>query len=179
MSDETPAWRSMLDAVTATVRFSAVVALTVPALPIAVYAVSRLMAALPKEAHKDLAHRFLEAVRGFQGAFIHNLDSRCHDCSRHGTGYMVRHEVWDAALSEKERERTESLLLCLACVSKRLGRMLTPTDFDPKFRINWPIFCAFQIAGGDSKLDFSMMEAMFDEAEELHDPPAPADTEGG
>lgn len=163
MTDDTPTWRSVFDAVAATVRVSAVVAMTLPAVPIAVYAAGRFMAALPKESHKDLAHRLLEAVRGFQGDFIHNLDSRCHDCSRHGTGYMVRHEVWDAALSEKERESTESLLLCPACVAKRLGRMLGPADFDPKFRINWPIFCAFRFASGDSKLDFSMIEQMFDE----------------
>lgn len=164
MTDTPSPWRSMLDGITGAVRFSAVVALTVPAIPIAVYTASRFMAGLPKDSNKELAHRLLEAVRGFQGNCIHNLDSRCHDCSRHGVGYMVRHEVWDAALSEKERESTESLLLCPACVAKRLGRMLTSTDFDPKFRVNWPILCAFRFASGDSKFDFSMLEQMFDEA---------------
>jgi hypothetical protein len=55
------------------------------------------------------------------------LDWRCLDCGldtiESGDYYMLRDAVW------LEGNPAEAGMLCLECVEKRLGRLLTPWDF--------------------------------------------------
>lgn len=75
---------------------------------------------------------------------------RCYDCKRAAGSYMVHRPVWDRAWPEY-RELKRSLVskykgtpgwfrahleLCLGCLEKRLGRPLSPDDFDLSLPIN-------------------------------------------
>ena len=51
-------------------------------------------------------------------------DGDCRDCGKHsGELYMLRNKLW------KSLELTSTDCLCLACLSKRLGRPFTVSDF--------------------------------------------------
>jgi hypothetical protein len=39
--------------------------------------------------------------------------------------YMVHDEIWESAIPKKKRTR----MICIGCLEKRLGRLLTPQDF--------------------------------------------------
>lgn len=56
----------------------------------------------------------------------------CFHCRRDYGGFWVHNHVWNAALPPKER----GLLLCTYCLEARLGRQLTPEDFDFTVRGN-------------------------------------------
>lgn len=48
--------------------------------------------------------------------------------------YMVRDEIWKAAIKD-----TENGMLCIRCLEERIGRLLTRDDFDFSLPINsWP-----------------------------------------
>lgn len=53
----------------------------------------------------------------------------CFDCSANTLHldefYMVHDEIWDSALPKNQRNR----MLCIGCLEKRIGRLLTPNDF--------------------------------------------------
>jgi hypothetical protein len=51
-------------------------------------------------------------------------DGDCRDCGKHtGELYMLRNKLW------KSLGLTSTDHLCLACLSKRLGRPFTSSDF--------------------------------------------------
>ena len=51
-------------------------------------------------------------------------DGDCRDCGKHtGELYMLRNKLW------KSLGLTSTDHLCLACLSRRLGRPFTPSDF--------------------------------------------------
>jgi hypothetical protein len=51
-------------------------------------------------------------------------DGDCRDCGKYsGELYMLRNKLW------KSVELTSTDRLCLACLSKRLGRPFTASDF--------------------------------------------------
>ncbi len=62
----------------------------------------------------------------------------CADCETNtyyeDNFYMVSNEVWNKAI--KTKEEAESLILCMGCLSKRLGRPLTGEDFPREIPIN-------------------------------------------
>jgi hypothetical protein len=64
-----------------------------------------------------------------------NLESfRCMDCdlSTFNEYYMVKNDIWNAAIKDKkDLER----MLCIQCLENRLGRKLSRVDF-PDFPIN-------------------------------------------
>lgn len=60
----------------------------------------------------------------------------CIDCGTHemldnyfGKAFMVLDDIWDGITNEDEKYK----LLCWDCVEKRLGRKLTPEDFNDSF----------------------------------------------
>lgn len=84
----------------------------------------------------------------------------CFDCSEYGGDYWVRSETWLAAWPSYQahrialvrrlypdaetrrtmgREGRHVLLLCLDCLSRRLGRPLVTSDFDLSMPVNRPI----------------------------------------
>ena len=76
----------------------------------------------------------------------------CRDCGRYGHGYMLEDDVWAAALSDEERRKDDpesdgydplsTLIICLPCVEKRLGRRLVPEDFT-NVPLNRPVLYGF------------------------------------
>lgn len=59
----------------------------------------------------------------------------CHDCevdtspwSGIGEMYMVAKAIWNEAVDYEDR-RLRGFFLCIGCLEKRLGRVLTPHDF--------------------------------------------------
>jgi len=77
---------------------------------------------------------------------VTNAGYACYDCQHHGGAYMVHDHVWDAAWPDYWKvkrsrahlpERRDRILcLCLGCLSRRLGRPLTPDDFDLEVPLN-------------------------------------------
>lgn len=60
----------------------------------------------------------------------------CIDCGTHemldnyfGKAFMILDYLWDEITNDDEKYK----LLCWDCVEKRLGRKLTPKDFNPSF----------------------------------------------
>jgi hypothetical protein len=49
---------------------------------------------------------------------------------------MLLNEVWSAAAGELAN--TRGVMLCIGCLERRLGRRLTPDDFDWSLSINSP-----------------------------------------
>lgn len=145
--------------------------ITAMAAPAAVYFGTKIAHALPKDARKDLLDRLLDLVNQIQDD-VKSAKTQCDECSRYGYGYMLRTPVWQSALTEKERDelshgRRKHMLLCPMCVCDRLGRPLTHDDFDPKYPINWPILCAFELADGTP--DFAALMRACDDAEDAAD----------
>jgi hypothetical protein len=60
--------------------------------------------------------------------------SKCMDCelntSRLREHFMLEQDVWESIIRLSERDG----MLCVGCVELRLGRTLTPDDFDPAWR---------------------------------------------
>lgn len=60
--------------------------------------------------------------------------SICMDCGQNTSWmqefYMLHQDVWDSIVTTFET----SGMLCIGDVERRLGRQLTPDDFDPKWR---------------------------------------------
>jgi hypothetical protein len=84
---------------------------------------------------------------------------RCHDCKNHFSDYTVREEVWAQAWPEYKQMKAElskkykgtneffraHLFLCFACLERRLGRVLTPADFDLSIPTNQGIALGLQM----------------------------------
>jgi hypothetical protein len=127
------------------------------AVPALVYFGGKLLDGLPPESRKELAQELIDLMREIQ-RLQGGADTDCEDCGQNGHGYMLHTKVWEEALKPAEREGVHHgskahMMLCPACVSERLDRPLTPDDFDPKYPINWPIFCAFELVHDEPAFD--------------------------
>lgn len=68
----------------------------------------------------------------------------CEDCKGLNDEYMVRNEVWKKII--KNASEANRLLLCLDCLQARLGRRLTPEDFNFAIPVNRPILFGIRLA---------------------------------
>lgn len=103
---------------------------------------------------------------------------KCFDCGQYPGDYYARDETWLAAWPDYAAhksalarrfagpERTEAvragrlcLLLCLDCLTRRLGRPLCEGDFDLALAVNQGIRVGIQIARGYSVLDQAVQQA--------------------
>jgi hypothetical protein len=58
--------------------------------------------------------------------------TNCHDCRGLHHDYMVKRPIWALAVPPK----LTHIKICLHCLQQRLGRQLTPNDFDFTIVIN-------------------------------------------
>ncbi len=105
---------------------------------------------------------FIERVRYDLTQLGRSRAQSCHDCGRHGWGYMLKTKIWEQVLTEQERARVHynensDMLICLACAHLRLrehrGHGLRRDDFDLAYTINWPILVAIEVFSSDEELD--------------------------
>jgi hypothetical protein len=83
----------------------------------------------------------------------HTKAFHCWDCDKDATGYMLKDDLWHQAWPTYDNDRKEAaaqygkdesgkrnpmacLCLCFGCLEKRLGRRLTPLDFNFKSKLN-------------------------------------------
>lgn len=116
------------------------------------------------KAVEELGHRVMEFIEDLK-SMGHSNSVACEDCGMWGYGYMLKNATWEKVLTDEEREEIhygtkKSAIICLACAQKRLGRPLTPDDFDLKYSINWPILCAMQIARTEGTEEGADLEAL-------------------
>lgn len=90
---------------------------------------------------------------------------QCRDCRFQAHDYMLHDEVWLQAWPTYEEEsaalhkryplkrdvRMTFLELCFFCVEKRLGRLLTPADFDLRIPVNHNIALGLRMGIVDRK----------------------------
>jgi hypothetical protein len=86
---------------------------------------------------------------------LHGKHPDCQDCGAYGYGYMLHDHVWKEAVAKQPAS-----FLCMHCVNKRLGWLLTRADFDETQRINQPIFAAMAVVIGGSAWDEARTSSM-------------------
>lgn len=83
-----------------------------------------------------------DVERRFAAAICDALDLdfaiHCTICDGEDVGYMVHDEVWQSAGFEPDD------VVCIGCLTERLGRKLTPTDFVPAAGLNDWVWEAFR-----------------------------------
>ena len=65
----------------------------------------------------------------------------CSQCQGFHDIYMVKNDVWKSVVTPEET----SIFLCFFCLQARLGRQLTPDDFDFTIVCNIPILFGLQM----------------------------------
>ena len=149
-----------------TVQTMAAVGMIGAAIPAVLYFGRLATKDLPPDDRKQLLHELLDLLRDIQQSQL-GTETDCEGCGRYGYGFMLKTAVWEQALTAQEREAVHHgskahMILCPACVSGRLERPLHPDDFDPKYPINWPIFCAFELVHQEPCFD--SIAALFEDA---------------
>lgn len=141
--------------ISATASVASGVASMVAAVPFVLWAGYRINDALSSDSAKErLLHRIVDLFSDLNDTSTAEKTD-CRDCGLWGYGYMLKREVWESALTEKERDAlshksSRHMILCLECVVQRLrdrgADKLTADDFDLSYPINWTILCAMGIA---------------------------------
>jgi len=70
--------------------------------------------------------------------YMKGVQFDCVDCGHHtqlmGEYYTLVKSVWWEAVDKRPDMHT--VMLCIGCLEERLGRRLTPGDFDPTLWVN-------------------------------------------